>query len=125
MTSIFDQLVDPAEPRNHPGVGYELVYRFTDRDGLLTHMLPSKKLRMNSWSRMNDPRETKAWDLTGHWNTAGTLTKAQVHTRVDQLVRRSARLLSTPRDRIRKMKTPGGKVVLFERRSCLKPRGYR
>jgi hypothetical protein len=54
---------------------------------------------MNSWSLMNDPRETKCWELVGPWNTSGTLGAADVRARVDQLMRRSARLLSASRDR--------------------------
>ncbi len=99
MVSLYDHLIDPTEPGSARGLGFELVYGYTDRDGLLKYLLPSRSLRMNSWSLMNDPRETKRWELAGTWNTSGALGRNDVPTRVDQLLRRSARLLSASRDR--------------------------
>jgi Protein of unknown function (DUF2971) len=99
VRSVYDRLVDPMEPRDTGGVGFELVYRYTDRAGLLKYLLPSGELRMNSWSQMNDPREAKSWQLVGPWSPSGSLSQAEVRIRVDDLVRRSARLLSTSRDR--------------------------
>jgi len=100
MSSVYDRLVDAMEPRDIRGVGYELVYRYTDRVGLLKYLLPSGELRMNSWSLMNDPREANSWQLVGSWSPSGSLSQAEVRIRVDELVRRSARLLSTSRDRV-------------------------
>lgn len=75
------------------------MYRYTDRDGLLTWFAPKAELRMNAWSQMNDPRETKAWTVVGTWSVTGTMTRAQVEQRVDDIARRSARLLSTTTER--------------------------
>jgi hypothetical protein len=78
MSSVSDRLVDPMERRGTRGVGYELVYRYTDRAGLLKYLLPSGELRMNSWSLMKDPREAKSWQLVGSWSTSGSLSQAEV-----------------------------------------------
>lgn len=113
VLDIFGMLTDPDEPISRAGVGYELVYRYTSRDGLLKYLIPSGQLRMNAWSLMNDPRETKAWQITGSWRTANSLARSAVIERVDQLLRRGARLLCASRDR--DPATAASRVHLFHR----------
>jgi hypothetical protein len=48
VPSVHDYLIDPEEPRNKRGPGYELVYRYADVPGLLAYFLPLGTLRMNS-----------------------------------------------------------------------------
>jgi hypothetical protein len=92
-------LLDPYEPRRMgPGLVAEFTYRYIGMDGL-AHTLAGQRLRLNAWSQMNDPRETKEWSPTGPIKGAGSLTDHEVQTRIDNVLRRSARLLSLSQDR--------------------------
>jgi hypothetical protein len=97
VTEIFDWLVDP----NRPGEEYRALppaaFRYMSSDGLLA-TINSKQLRMNAWSKMNDPREAMVWRPTGI-AAAGTYTEAEMNKRIDDILRRSACLLAMTADR--------------------------
>jgi hypothetical protein len=59
----------------------------------------TKGLRMNVWSKMNDPRETKKWESIGSLTAIATYTEPEMRQRLDDVLRRSARLLSLILDR--------------------------
>lgn len=62
---------------------------------------------------MNDPREAKQWSSTGTLAAAGDYTDAEMKTRVNDVLRRSARLLAMTVDR---EPTPGADpATLFHR----------
>ena len=54
---------------------------------------------MNAWSKMNDPREAKDWKSTGTLKAAGGYTQADMDKRLNDVLRRSARLLALTADR--------------------------
>jgi hypothetical protein len=98
VTAIFDWLVDPSRPET--GADRSLppfAFRYMASDGLLA-TIESRKLRMNAWSRMNDPREAMVWRPTGI-AAAGSYTEAEMNKRVDDVLRRSACLLAMTADR--------------------------
>jgi len=62
---------------------------------------------------MNDPREAKQWSSTGTLAAAGSYTEAEMKKRLDDVLRRSARLLALTGDR---EPTPGADPAsLFHR----------
>jgi hypothetical protein len=98
VTAIFDWLVDPSRPRKGEGLALPpLAFRYITSDGLLA-TINSKKLRMNAWSKMNDPREAMVWRPTGI-AAAGSYTEAEMLKRIDDVLRRSACLLAMTADR--------------------------
>jgi Protein of unknown function (DUF2971) len=101
VTQIFDWLVDPNGPEEGPDRSLPpLAFRYITSDGLLA-TINSKKLRMNAWSKMNDPREAMVWQPTGI-AAAGSYTEADMNTRIDDILRRSACLLAMTADREKK-----------------------
>ncbi|MGB8500753.1 DUF2971 domain-containing protein, partial [Mycobacterium sp.] len=59
----------------------------------------STTLRMNAWPKMNDPREAKDWESTGTLKAADGYTQADMDKRLNDVLRRSARLLALTADR--------------------------
>jgi hypothetical protein len=99
LTAIEEFLVDPSEPTGlSAGAISDFVYRYTGTDGL-AYTLETEQLRLNAWSSMNDPRETKNWVATGPIHGVGPLTDDEVLMRLDDVLRRSARLLALSQDR--------------------------
>jgi hypothetical protein len=99
LTAIEDFLLNASEPTGLPvGVIRDISYRYTGTDGL-AYTLETEQLRLNAWSSMNDPRETKNWVATGPIHGAGALTDIEVKKRIDDVLRRSARLLALSQDR--------------------------
>jgi hypothetical protein len=97
LTAIEEFLVDPSEPTAlSAGAISDFVYRYTSTDGL-AYTLETQQLRLNAWSSMNDPRETKNWVAVGPIHGAGPLTDDEVLKRIDDVLRRSARLLALTR----------------------------
>jgi hypothetical protein len=81
-------------------------------DGLLA-TVASRGLRMNAWSRMNDPREAQQWESTGTLTAVAPYNEPEMRQRLDDVLRRSARLLALTVDRNR---TPNAKPdSLFHR----------
>lgn len=98
MTQIFDWLVDPAQSEEGTGgVLPPLAFRYMTSDGLVA-TINTRQLRMNAWSRMNDPRETMVWRPTGI-AAAGSYTDTEMNKRIDDVLRRSACLLAMTADR--------------------------
>ncbi len=56
---------------------------------------------MNAWSRMNDPREAQQWESTGTLTAVAPYTEREVRRRLDDVLRRSARLIALTVDRNR------------------------
>jgi hypothetical protein len=99
LTAIEKFLLDPSEPTAlSAGAISNFVYRYTSTDGL-AYTLETEQLRLNAWSAMNDPRETKDWVWTGPIRGVGSLTDDDVQKRIDDVLRRSARLLVLSQDR--------------------------
>ena len=68
---------------------------------------------MNAWSRMNDPREAQQWESTGTLTAVAPYNEPEMTQRLDDVLRRSARLLALTVDRNR---TPNAKPdSLFHR----------
>jgi hypothetical protein len=58
---LHDWLVDPNQPGPYAdGVLHTYTFRYMTSDGLLA-TINSQQLRMNAWSKMNDPREAMVW----------------------------------------------------------------
>jgi hypothetical protein len=101
VTQIFEWLVDPSRPEEGADRALPpLAFRYMTSDGLLA-TINSKKLRMNAWSKMNDPREAMVWRPTG-FSAAGSYTEADMNKRIDDTLRRSACLLAMTADREKK-----------------------
>ena len=98
MTPLFDWLIDPALPAPAPGLLPEYVFRYMGSDGLL-HTVRDRQLRLNAWSLMNDPRESKQWTSSGALAATGTYTVPEMNKRLDDVLRRSARLIALTADR--------------------------
>ena len=67
-------------------------------DGLL-YTVRDQQLRFNAWSKMNDPRESREWRSTGTLVATGNYSDSHMARRIDDVLRRSARLLSLTADR--------------------------
>jgi Protein of unknown function (DUF2971) len=76
----------------------EYVFRYIGTSGLM-HTVNDRQLRLNAWSHMNDARESKEWQSTGSLVAAGKYTTSEMNTRIDDVLRRSARLLALTTDR--------------------------
>ena len=99
MTPIEGFLLDPSEPTAlSAGVSSDFVYRYIGTDGLAC-TLETEQFRLNAWSSMNDPREAKNWVAAGPIRGSGSLTDDEVSKRIDDVLRRSARLLALSQDR--------------------------
>jgi hypothetical protein len=80
-----------------------LYYHYTTRSAAFEHIVPSGKLRLSPYARMNDPLENKPWRLQGRFDIGGagdleTLEPAQrafgEFVRGAKLVWESAKLLA-------------------------------
>ncbi|WP_133062583.1 DUF2971 domain-containing protein [Mycolicibacterium peregrinum] len=98
MTALFDWLVDP-NPVAVPDQMPDYVFRYIGSGGLLL-TANNRELRLNAWSQMNDARESKQWQPSGTLVAAGTYTTAEMYTRIDDVLRRGARLLALTTDRL-------------------------
>lgn len=110
VTNLFDWLTDPtveAPPRG--GLIPKHVFRYMGSDGLdLT--IGNGTLRMNAWSSMNDPREAKQWQSIGTLTAIPPYTEEEMEQRLDNVLRRSARLLSLIVDRDRTVDAEPGSL---------------
>lgn len=96
----------------------EHAFRYMSLDGLLA-TVASRGLRMNTWSRMNDPREAQQWESSGTLTAVAPYTEQEMRQRLDDVLRRSARLLALTVDRNR---TPDAEPnSLFHRGWCRAP----
>jgi hypothetical protein len=112
MTALSDWLTDPKQPTRPDDMLSPFLFRYMGGDGLL-YTVRDRKLRMNAWSQMNDPREARAWRSAGGLTATGGLTDEEMHRRIDDVMRRSARLMSLTDDR--KPKNDAPKDQLFHR----------
>lgn len=97
MTALFDWLKDPTVEAPADEVLPEYTFRFMGSDGL-DATIRSMGLRMNAWSKMNDPREEKEWESIG-LTAIPPYTATEMNQRLNDVLRRSARLLSLILDR--------------------------
>jgi hypothetical protein len=97
VTEIFDWLVDP-EPTGHGIPDY--AFRYMSSEGLAA-TIDNRQLRMNAWTKMNDPREALQWSPTGPLAGVGGYKDWEMWKRLDDVLRRSACLLSMTADRER------------------------
>jgi Protein of unknown function (DUF2971) len=99
VTDLFDWLEDPTveAPPTHQ---LQYVFRYMGSGGLGA-TIDTKTMRMNTWSNMNDPREAKQWESTGTLTAIPPYTDAEMEQGLDDVLRRSARLLSHIVDRDR------------------------
>jgi Protein of unknown function (DUF2971) len=93
----FDWLVDPRQYEPGTSIISKFAFRYMASDGLLA-TINSRQLRMNAWSKMNDPREAEVWQPTGI-AAAGSYTDTEMRKRIDDVLRRSACLLAMTVDR--------------------------
>ncbi|SPM40209.1 hypothetical protein MNAB215_2405, partial [Mycobacterium numidiamassiliense] len=100
VTSLFDWLTDPTIPALPRDRLPEYVFRYMGSDGL-DATIRYRGLRMNVWSNMNDPREAKQWESTGSLTAIHPYTNAEMTQRLDDVLRRSAHLMSLSLDRDR------------------------
>ena len=96
VTTLYDWLVDPSPVGSNDLPEY--VFRYIGTSGLM-HTVNDRQLRLNAWSQMNDARESKEWQSTGSLIAAGTYTTSEMNTRIDDVLRRGARLLALTTDR--------------------------
>ena len=108
----MDWLTDPDEPTHTGGALPPYLFRYMGSDGLL-HTVRDRKLRMNAWSQMNDPREAKEWRSSGTLAAIGSYSDAAMREHLDAIVRRSARLMSLTEDR--PPASPTARPYLFHR----------
>src|ERR1022692_689331 len=91
-----------TEPGVNPAEPFPLLYRFTGREGVLK-TLRSRRLRLNTWPKMNDPREKKEWRssdiIAGRLRAIPPYTQAELESAFDRLLRRGARLACFTDDR--------------------------
>lgn len=113
MTSLQTWLLDPDEDGGSGGALPEYLFRYTDGDGL-AYVVGGDQIRMNLWSRMNDPRESHRWSVPGATGLA-PLTDDVVQQRIDNAVRGSGRLLSLTKDRSPHPDDPGVRNGLLHR----------
>lgn len=97
MTALFDWLTDPATPTSDPTLLPEHIFRYMGSDGLL-YTVNGRQLRLNAWSTMNDPRESKQWRSAGVLKATDSYTEADMNKRLDDVFRRSARLMALTAD---------------------------
>ena len=76
----------------------DYVFRYIGSRGLL-HTVTDRQLRLNAWSQMNDARESRQWEPSGALIAAGTYTTSEMYARLDEVLRRGARLLALTTDR--------------------------
>lgn len=97
--AIEEFLLDSSEPATISADAIRSIsYRYTGTDGL-AYTLETEQLRLNAWSSMNDPRETRDWIPDGPIRGIGSLTDVEVLKRINDVLRRSARLLALSQDR--------------------------
>jgi hypothetical protein len=88
---IEEFLVDPIEPAPlSAGEISDFVYRYTGTGGF-GYTRETEQFRLNAWSSMKDPRETKNWVAAGPIHGVSPLTDDEVLKRIDDVLRRSAR----------------------------------
>lgn len=98
MTAIYNWLVDPTPPVVGAGLLPVYVFRYMGSDGLL-YTIKDRQLRLNAWSRMNDPRESQQWSSSGVLTATGAYTTAEMNRRLDDVLGRSERLMALTTDR--------------------------
>lgn len=96
QTNIWRYLTDPKVDGNSD-TSPRYAYRYMGSDGLLA-TVTSRTVRFNAWSQMNDPRESMCWSAKAAV-AGGTYTDEELRTRLDDVLRRSARLISLTVDR--------------------------
>lgn len=112
MTALADWLTDPKQPTRPVDMLPPFLFRYMGGDGLL-YTVRDRTLRMNAWSQMNDPREARGWKSVGGLTAIGGVTDEDMHRRIDDVMRRSARLMSLTDDR--EPKSHASKGQLFHR----------
>jgi hypothetical protein len=100
VTALFDWLTDPNVEAPPADQLHKYAFRYMGSGGL-DKTIENDGLRMNVWSNMNDPREEQLWESTGTLTAIPPYTQAEMEQRLDDVLRRSARLMSLILDRDR------------------------
>lgn len=91
----------------------EYLFRYSDGNGL-AYTVNDDQIRMNLWSRMNDPRESHRWFAPGAKGIS-PFTDGDVQQRIDDAIRGSGRLLSLTKDRPPQPNEPSVRSRLLHR----------
>jgi hypothetical protein len=100
VTDLVDWLTDPTVEAPPTGLLPDYAFRYMGNDGLLA-TIATRGLRMNAWSKMNDPREAQQWESTGTLTAVAPFSEREMRQRLNDVLRRSARLLALTVDRNR------------------------
>lgn len=90
------KLINPLEDAN------AYLYHYTSSDTALRHILRTGTLLLNSFSRVNDPRESKHWDLSPYIRADANLTLEQydaISKEISQILKANAKLICFSQDK--------------------------
>jgi len=82
--------------------GNAFLYHYTPCDTALNHILKNKTLKLSSFNEVNDPRESKSWDVSPFVDARLNLDLAQydaISAEVSGILKRNAKLLCFSRDK--------------------------
>jgi hypothetical protein len=92
MTNLGDWLRDPDQEGTAAGILPEYLFWYVGPAGL-AYTVGYRHIRMNSYSRMNDPRESQSWTASGV-AAEPPFTDADMRKRIDDVFRGGARLMA-------------------------------
>lgn len=90
------KLINPLPP----DVSY--LYHYTTADTALNHILKKRTLKFNSFSKVNDPRESKEWDISPFVRMGLNLELGQydaISREVSEILKGNAKLVCFSRDK--------------------------
>lgn len=90
------KLINPLQDGN------AYVYHYTSCDTALTHILRNKTLKINPFKNVNDPRESKHWDISPFVRAGLNLELKQydaISLEVSQIIKSNAKLVCFSRDK--------------------------
>lgn len=78
------------------------LYHYTSADTALKHILKNGTLQLNSFSRVNDPRESKEWDMSPFVRAGVNLSIEQydaISRKISDMIKANAKLVCFSRDK--------------------------